>query len=169
MRRYVDNARNLILAIWMTVLFASPVLAEEIKGMAPDFTLKNSEGENLKLSEYRGDVVMINFWASWCAPCRQEMPLLDELYQRYHKVGFTLMGVNVEEDTSKARKLLEELPVGFPILFDNSNKVSQLYKVSAMPSTVLIDRDGRLRHVHKGYLPGFEREYEAQIKALLRE
>jgi thiol-disulfide isomerase/thioredoxin len=112
---------------------------------------------------------MINFWASWCGPCRQEMPLLDELYTQYQPLGFTILGVNVEENSSKAKQLLKESPVNFPILFDNKSEVSKLYKVVAMPSTVLVDRDGNVRYLHQGYKPGYEESYQQQVRALIRE
>lgn len=136
---------------------------------APDFTLKSRGGENIKLSELRGEVVMINFWASWCGPCRQEMPALNELYQRYNPLGFTILGVNVEQDPRKAEALLREIPVDFPILFDTENQVTELYKVVAMPSTVLVDRNGQVRFVHKGYKPGYEEKYQEQVRSLIRE
>lgn len=112
---------------------------------------------------------MINFWASWCAPCRQEMPLLEDLYKRYKDGGFTLLGVNVEEDSSAAQNLLRQVKVSFPILFDSSNSVSQLYKVEAMPSTIIVDRDGNVRFLHKGFAPGYEDEYQKQVRELIRE
>ncbi len=151
------------------MLLGSIAQAETLEDMAPDFTLKSRSGENVKLSELRGDVVMINFWASWCAPCRQEMPLLEEMYKKYAELGFVLLGVNVEEDSSKARELLREVPVSFPILYDTENVVTKLYKVVAMPSTVMVDRDGKMRYLHRGYLPGYELEYIKQIKELIRE
>ncbi len=136
---------------------------------APNFTLKSDSGDNIRLSEQRGDVVMLNFWASWCGPCRQEMPHLDELHGKYSALGFTVFGVNVDEDRSMAEKVLADIPVDFPVLFDANNKVSEQYQVDAMPMTVLVDRDGNIRHTHRGYRPGFEDEYELQIRALVRE
>jgi DsbE subfamily thiol:disulfide oxidoreductase len=136
---------------------------------APDFVLKSSTGENLRLSEQRGDVVMVNFWATWCGPCRQEMPLLDELYQRYERVGFKLLGVNIDDDSRKAMNMISELGVNFPVLFDSRKEVSRLYNVDAMPVTVIIDRDGTVRHVHQGYKPGYEDKYLDEIRSLLRE
>jgi peroxiredoxin len=136
---------------------------------APDFTLKSRTGDNLKLSEMRGKVILINFWASWCGPCRQEMPVLDKLYRHYRPLDFTVLGVNVEQNSDKAKSLLKEVPISFPILFDNENKVSKLYDVKGMPSTVLVDRDGNIRYVHIGYKPGTEAEYQTQIRALIRE
>jgi peroxiredoxin len=136
---------------------------------APDFALKSSTGENLRLSEYRGDVVMINFWATWCGPCRQEMPLLDELYNRYERVGFNLLGVNIDDDSRRAMQMAEELGIDFPVLFDAAKEVSRLYEVEAMPVTVIVDREGTVRYVHHGYKPGYEDKYLDQIRSLLRE
>ena len=150
-----------------TLAMVSGATAE--RTAAPDFTLKSATGENIKLSELRGQVVMINFWASWCGPCRQEMPLLDELHSRYSPMGFTLLCVNVEKDSSKAKALLKDLPVNFPILFDQQNQVSKDYDVVAMPSTVIVDRDGNIRYIHKGYKPGDENAYQDMIRTVLVE
>ncbi|MGS2723066.1 TlpA disulfide reductase family protein [Porticoccus sp. GXU_MW_L64] len=136
---------------------------------APDFTLKSNSGDNLRLAEQRGSVVMLNFWASWCGPCKQEMPLLDDLYKRYSRAGFTILGVNVERDPEDAKRVLRDIPVSFPVLFDTESSVSKAYDVSAMPTTVMIDRDGNIRHLHKGFKPGYENEYRKQIKQLIRE
>jgi peroxiredoxin len=136
---------------------------------APDFALRSSAGPNLRLSEHRGEVVMINFWATWCGPCRQEMPKLDEIFARYQRAGFTLLGVNIDEDMVRAQRLADELGVSFPLLFDNEQNVSRLYDVQAMPMTVLVDRSGRVRSVHYGYRPGMEQRYLDEVRALLRE
>jgi len=136
---------------------------------APDFSLQTRAGNEIALSDYAGQVVMINFWASWCGPCRQEMPLLEDLYQRYEPMGFTLLGVNVDEDSSDALAYLEEVSVSFPVPLDTENYVSKAYDVIAMPSTVLVGRDGKLRYIHHGYQPGYENDYQNQIRELLRE
>jgi thiol-disulfide isomerase/thioredoxin len=169
MQVFKEAVKRMGFILTMTLLFSSVAKAEVLEGVAPDFTLKSRSGENVKLSEHRGEVVMINFWASWCAPCRQEMPLLEEMYKKYSDLGFVLLGVNVEEDSSKATELLRDIPVSFPILYDNKNDVTKLYKVVAMPSTVMVDRDGNMRYLHRGYLPGYEAEYIKQIKELVRE
>ena len=144
-------------------------VASTTGGIAPDFTLKSDAGSNLRLWEHRGQVVMVNFWASWCGPCRQEMPLLDQLQKRYSPAGFTVLGVNVEQDPSQARRLLKQLNISFPILFDTDSVVSKLYDVNAMPVTVLVDRDGKMRYLHKGFKPSYEASYRQQIKELIRE
>jgi thiol-disulfide isomerase/thioredoxin len=112
---------------------------------------------------------MINFWASWCGPCRQEMPLLESIYKKYNKLGFTMLGVNVEPDSNAAVDWLKQTPVSFPILFDKDSKVSKLYEVTGMPSTVIIDRAGKVRMLHHGYKPGDENEYMDSIRTLVRE
>ena len=162
--------RKLLASLALSVLAASSLAASGLAGQpAPDFALKSSTGENLRLSEFRGDVVMINFWATWCGPCRQEMPLLDELYLRYKRVGFNLLGVNIDDDSSRAMKMISELGVSFPVLFDARKEVSKLYDVDAMPVTVLVDREGNVRYVHEGYKPGYENTYLDQVRSLLRE
>jgi len=162
--------KNWIIAALFCIFAATSLASSGLEGQdAPDFALKSSTGENLRLSEYRGDVVMINFWATWCGPCRQEMPLLDELYSRYQRVGFDLLGVNIDDDSDRAMQMVRELGVSFPVLFDSRKEVSKLYEVEAMPVTVLVDREGRVRHVHHGYKPGYEEKYLDQIRSLLRE
>ena len=158
------------LAILFSIVLTSAIAsAGPASGVAPDFTLQTLGGGQTSLAEHRGNVVMINFWATWCAPCRQEMPHLEALHQRYSSLGFTLLGVNVEEDSSGAEDWLAETPVSFPILFDPQSSVSELYDVIAMPSTVMVDREGNLRYLHHGYKPGYENEYQNQIRALIRE
>lgn len=143
--------------------------AESGQELAPDFTLKSASGSNVRLEDLRGQVVMLNFWASWCGPCRQEMPHLESIFKQYEKFGFTLLAVNVDEDSASADAFLNDVPVSFPVLYDNESVVSKLYSVDAMPTTVLIDRDGKRRFLHRGYKPGYEDGYRSQIKSLIRE
>ena len=143
--------------------------AVAVSGAAPDFTLRRADGPNLRLQEQRGRVVMVNFWATWCGPCRQEMPHLNRLHAKYRDAGFMMLGVNIDEDAAKAIGLSKRLGLDFPILLDTDKKVSQLYNLTTMPSTLLIDRDGRVRHVHLGYKDGYEVTYEKQIRELLKE
>jgi peroxiredoxin len=136
---------------------------------APAFTLASRDGKPVSLAELKGQVVMINFWASWCGPCRQEFPALDQIYAKYKPMGFTLVAINVESEKADAERFLEKTPASFPILFDPDNKVSGSYGVSAMPTTVLVDRAGRVRWQHRAYKPGDEAKYIEQIRAALRE
>jgi peroxiredoxin len=136
---------------------------------APDFTLRSSEGGNTRLAELRGRVVMVNFWATWCGPCKIEMPHLSRIYEKYRSAGFVLLGINIDEDPRQALALAARLNVRFPVLFDTDKSVSRRYALDSMPGTVLIDRDGRVRHVHRGYRDGMEQTYERQVRELVKE
>ena len=137
--------------------------------LAPDFTLHSVDGTNLRLQEQRGRVVLVNFWASWCGPCRQEMPHLNKLYDKYRASGFVLLGVNIDDNARAATDLAAKLGLKFPVLLDTAKTVSRLYEMGAMPSTVVIDREGRVRYLHRGYRDGVELTYDEQIRGLLKE
>ncbi len=156
----------LVVALTVWTGFAE---AAAVRGPAPNFTLKSLSGKNLKLSEMVGNVVLINFWATWCGPCRQEMPLLNALHNKYQLLGFTVLGVNVEENPENARDFLKSFPVDFPVLLDSQNSVARQYDVVAMPTTVVVDRDGNMRFLHKGYKSGDEIKYRKMVKKLVRE
>jgi peroxiredoxin len=154
----------------LSALVATFAMAATVSGPAPAFKLQSRDGKMMSLGDLKGQVVMVNFWATWCGPCRQEMPHLEALYERYNSLGFTLVGINVEDNPEGAKKWLEENgPVTFPILLDPKNEVSKLYKVQTMPTTVLVARDGTMRFIHHGYKPGYEGEYQTQVRALLKE
>jgi peroxiredoxin len=137
-------------------------------GAAPDFTLRTTSGGNLRLQEQRGRVVMVNFWATWCGPCKIEMPHLVRLYEKYRASGFQLLGVNIDDDPRNAVAGAAKLGITFPVLLDGDKRVARLYDLSTMPTTLLIDRDGTLRHVHKGYRDGYELTYDQQVRELLK-
>lgn len=151
-------------------LFAGSAMAlTNATELAKDFTLKSKDNGNMRLSEQRGNIVMVNFWASWCGPCREELPEMEALYQEYADLGFEILAVNVDDHPDKANVLLDDIEVSFPVLFDTAGEVSELYDVNAMPTTVIIDRDGNQRILHEGYRKGDEVKYKKAIKMLLRE
>jgi peroxiredoxin len=136
---------------------------------APDFTLRQIDGPNLRLGEQRGRVVMVNFWATWCGPCRIELPQLAKLHDKYRASGFLLLGVNIDDDPAAAKALAAKLGLPFPVLLDTAKQVVGAWDLNAMPATVLIDKDGRVRHLHRGYREGVEQTYEQQVRELLKE
>jgi peroxiredoxin len=157
---------------WLVTLAAACFPAQATPALqtpAPDFTLRQAEGGNLRLNEQRGQVVMLNFWASWCGPCRQEMPHLNRLHAQYRSAGFLLLGVNIDDNPRLAASAAAKLGVQFPVLLDADKTASRLYDLNSMPASVLIDRDGRVRYLHRGYREGAEAQYEQQIRALLKE
>ena len=161
--------RRWCLPLLLAAAFGSATAAVQLATSAPDFTLRSVAGTNLRLQEQRGQVVLVNFWATWCGPCRQEMPHLNRIYDKYRSSGFVLLGVNIDDDPRAAADLAAKLGLRFPVLLDTDKKVSRAYDMSAMPATLLIDRDGRVRHIHRGYRDGVERTYEEQVRSLLKE
>ncbi|HLQ11911.1 MAG TPA: TlpA disulfide reductase family protein [Steroidobacteraceae bacterium] len=160
--------------LFLLSVAVAPVLATSVDQIhtgapAPQFQLNSNNGKPLSLADLKGRIVLVNFWASWCGPCRKEMPLLEQLNRQYRTKGVTLVGVNVEPDSAAATDWLKATPVSFPILFDVDSKVSKLYQVEGMPNTVILDRKGNVRYIHRGYSAGAENEYLDQIRALIRE
>lgn len=135
---------------------------------APDFTLPGANGKNIKLSEFRGKAVLINFWATWCGPCRQEMPLLNKIHKDFSGKGFSMLGINIDNKPKNAIKMMKKLGVNFPVVFDKDKTVSESMGVEAMPFTLLVDQSGVVRYVHKGYVPGDEKKYRAEILKVLK-
>ncbi len=163
----IDRRHLIALALLAAASAANAKAATNAQ--APDFTLRQLSGPNLRLAEQRGRVVMVNFWATWCGPCRVELPHLSRLHDKYRGSGFVLLGVNIDEDPTLARALVGKMGLTFPVLLDSEKKVVGAYDLNAMPATVLIDRDGRVRYLHRGYKEGVEAVYEQQVRALLKE
>lgn len=135
--------------------------------MAPDFTLQALDGSELKLSDYQGDVVLINFWASWCPPCNAEMPALNTYYEAHKDEGFTIIGVNVKESTATVSKFVEEKGLSFPIALDENSQIAAGYGATGLPTSFFVGRDGEML----GYWPGIltEEMLEESVTPLLQE
>ncbi len=162
-------ASAFVLSVTSTA-FAAPV-KEGVT--APGFTLpalKNVDsGSKLSLENYLGEVVYIDFWASWCGPCRQSLPVLNELRAKYHEKGFEVLAVNIDEDVSDAEGFLKQYPVTYPILSDPESSLPGVYQPPGMPTAYLVDKKGVVRYVHEGFNKGDEKEIEEHIQALLAE
>jgi peroxiredoxin len=153
-------------------LSANPALSAKptlVGKPAPDFVLKSMDGRNLRLSEYRGQVVLVNFWARWADDSRQELPALDRINTTYNRAGLVVLGVSVDEDVRRAREFAEGMKLGFPILFDTTSGTGRDYSIDKMPMTILVDRSGVVRYVNAGFKRGDDRDYLDQIRELLRE
>ena len=162
---------RLVLLFLSALAVALPVAAaSRLKGQAaPDFVLKSLSGENVRLSEFRGQVVLINFWASWAGPSRMEMPRLEKISATYRSNGFVLLGVNMDDTESSASNFATAYGITYPLLLDLRKEVVRRYAVETVPVTVLIDRSGTVRYVHKDYRIGAEQTYVAEIRTLLKE
>lgn len=144
--------------------------AEELlEQPAPDFALKSMSGNNLRLSEYRGEIVLVNFWATWCGACRDQLEALDKLHAQYRDAGLNVLGVSVDRASKRSTKLLAELRPEFPVLLDANKSVSRLYDLNDMPFAVLIDQAGTVRAVFEGFDDEDAQLYQAQVAALIAE
>jgi peroxiredoxin len=136
---------------------------------APDFALRSMDGKNRRLSEFRGQVVLVNFWARWAGDSRQEMPALDRINTTYNRAGLVVLGVSVDEDWRRAREFAGAMKVGYPILFDTTPDIGRNYLLRKMPMTILVDRSGVVRYSSAGFKSGDELAYLDEIRELLRE
>ncbi len=153
---------SLAVLVVYSIISSSTAFAQK----APGFTLPG-EKEPVKLSQYRGKVVYLDFWASWCDPCKRSFPWMNELQEQYGKEGFEIIAVNLDESRKDAEAFLKEIPAKFDIAFDNTGKSADAYNLKAMPSSFLIDRNGNLVHRSLGYRTEEKKIVEKKIQQLV--
>ena len=129
----------------------------------------NVRASDFDLNQYRGKVVYLDFWASWCGPCRESFPWMSDLVREYSSKQLIVIGVNVDQDRMRAERFLNETPANFAILYDPRGDLATTYKVAGMPSAVLIDREGHIRFSHTGFSAKNKELYEEQLRTLLNE
>jgi len=162
-------SKNLILSLPLMVLSYS-AFAVELNSSAPSFSLPTiSAAKQVNLADYRGKVVYLDFWASWCAPCRVSFPILNSFYKNYHNKGFEVVAINLDETPDAAQRFLKENPINFTILRDTSGEIPKRYDVEAMPTSFLIDNKGVVRHIHTGFSAADKTDLQQKIQALLAE
>lgn len=125
-------------------------VAAEEGALAPDFLLERLDGGDLRLSDYRGQAVILNFWATWCAPCRKEMPQFVSAYDRYRDDGLEIIAVNMQEGKAIAGPFVEDFGIEFPVVLDRSGQMHDRYRLLGLPTTYFIDREGVIRSVYRG-------------------
>lgn len=159
-------ARKLCLPVLVLATLFTPVAMA--KQPAPDILLTMTEGQH-KLSDYQGQVVYLDFWASWCKPCQRSFPWMNAMQNKYAERGFTIIAINVDAERDLADQFLAKLPADFPVAFDPEGTAPALYKVPGMPTSYLIDHKGQLRLAHQGFHIQKQDQYEQEIVALLEE
>jgi peroxiredoxin len=166
-RRSAGLGSIVLLALLAPLALApGPVPAAAVGEMAPDFALPAASGGNVRLSEHRGEVVLLTFWSSECPVCVSQLAALGELQATYRSAGLVTFGVSVEDDLKRARRFANEHAGRFPLLIDRRKGVSRAYRIQELPTTVLIDRRGRVRYLHSDY-NGTDKVYVAQVRELL--
>lgn len=143
--------------------------AAEVGQPAPPFELAAADGTMMGLQQWRGQVVYLDFWASWCGPCRQSFPWMGELHRRYGPQGLAVVAVNLDTRAADAQAFLKAVPAPFQILYDASGKTPRSYAIKAMPTSLLIGRDGRVQLIHAGFRPSDTAALEAAITQALKE
>jgi thiol-disulfide isomerase/thioredoxin len=163
------NAHKLMAVVAGAVLAGSiaivaPAFAADA---APAFTLQDTQGKTVSLASLRGKVVFIDFWASWCPPCRRSIPMVEEVYQKYKGTDAVFLGINVENDLKTAANYAKKANIGYQVLV-GSDDVSRAYRVSGIPAFYIIGKDGALLQKYEGYYPGMEKEWQKVIDQALK-
>lgn len=158
--RHTTLSAMTLVALWAT----SPAQAVEVGQPAPSFELPGQQGA-IQLAAYKGKTVYLDFWASWCGPCKQSFPWMNDMQKRYGAKGLQVVGVNLDQRTEDARSFLASNPAQFDIAFDNSGATPKQFGVKGMPTSMLIGPDGKVLMVHQG----FRAENREALEALIRQ
>jgi thiol-disulfide isomerase/thioredoxin len=159
------------LVVWIFCVYIIRVFSQTTGSAAPIFSGKTLDGKPVRLSDYRGRVILLDFWASWCKPCKEEFPFLIETDKHFNSRGLTILTVNIDKNIKNVRQFISglETPPAFPVILDDKAGIPPLYKLEGMPTTILIDRNGLIRYIHVGFKSDKKAEYLEQIKTLLEE
>jgi cytochrome c biogenesis protein CcmG/thiol:disulfide interchange protein DsbE len=169
-RAHGRSLRALVAAIVGVLLLAAytpSALAIGAGTLAPEIGLKDLSGRGVSIASLKGKVVLVDFWASWCAPCREELPVLEALYKKYRARGFEVVGVNLDQSADNVQRFLNATPLSFRVVHDRGRAVADRYAPAKMPSSFLIDRKGVVRHVHAGFRASDRGALDQQIATLL--
>lgn len=156
-----------IIAALAALAVVSPVSANDVGLPAPAFSLPSAKGEPVALDKLRGKVVYVDFWASWCGPCRRSFPWMNEMQQKYGSKGFVVVGVNVDKKRTDADRFLAQNPANFTIAFDEAGTTPSAYAVKGMPSSYLIDGTGKIVYVERGFTDENKAQIEQRIASLV--
>lgn len=159
-----------VLLLTIALILAPMTQAVSVGDKAPQFTLPKLEGsKKLSLKSYRGKVVYLDFWASWCGPCRQSLPMMNDIRNKLKKKGFEVLAVNLDEEPEAGRAFLKQFPVQYPVVSDVEGKTPEQYGLQGMPTSYLIDRKGKVQLVHVGFKKSDIGELEKKITQLLKK
>ena len=160
-----NRLTRFVISTLMTCCLFSPSAAFSESQDAPTFSLPG-QNKTIDLSKYRGKVVYLDFWASWCDPCKRSFPWMNKLQEQYGRNGFEIIAVNLDSSRQDAEDFLAKVPATFDVAFDSKGKTAEIYKLKAMPSSYLIDRQGKLVHKSLGYRKEEKEIIESKIRHL---
>ena len=162
----VSRALGIIVAA-SALLVTLTAAALSVGSRAPEIGINDLHGRPIRMSALRGKVVVVDFWASWCEPCREEFPVLERLYRAHRARGLVVVGVSVDNAAPNIQRFLRRTPASFPIVHDARHSVADRYRPPRMPSSYIIDRRGIVRFVHAGFRAGDAARMEREIRSLL--
>jgi thiol-disulfide isomerase/thioredoxin len=162
MTQMKKRAQCFLVLLFAGLAWCNAAIAEP----APSFPVPTAQG-NVPLSELSGSVVYVDFWASWCTPCRKSFPWMNKMQEKYGKLGLIVVGVNVDSERKLADAFLAETPASFPIAYDQEGKLASEYGLVGMPTSFLVDQNGQIAQRHVGFRAEDADEIEAEIKKLL--
>lgn len=167
MRRTIKFIFSFLIAIFITTGLSQ----DKIGTSAPDFDGKTSNGKEIKLSDYLGKVVLVDFWASWCVPCQEEMPELVKFFRIHKDSQFVLIGVNIDNEVENMNHFIKQLSLKpeFEIITDTDQHIPSLFDIEAMPTTIFIDKKGKIRYWHDGFKKSYVDDFKKELKQLLKE
>ena len=162
---------NLLLVLLFAAFVSNGICQEKVGSTAPNFEGKTLKSKELKLSDYSGKVVLLDFWASWCPPCREEMPQLIKFYRAHKDSNFQLIAINIDDKKDNVTHFLDKLfpEPSFPIVLDNNQKIPPLFNIQAMPTTIFIDKKGKIRFWHNGFKDSYVNDFNSELTQLLKE
>jgi thiol-disulfide isomerase/thioredoxin len=167
----MQTALKFFLSFLLLLFIGTGVCQEKLGLQAPNFEGKTIKDKEIKLSDYAGKVVLIDFWASWCPPCREEMPRLIDFYRSHKNPNFELIAVNIDNKKENMEHFLDDLfpEPAFPIVIDNNQKIPSLFNIEAMPTTIFIDKKGKIRFWHNGFKKSYVNDFNSELTQLLKE
>jgi len=157
---------KLLKIVLLNVLLISQFVTAEVTGVAPDFSLQGINSV-VNLADYKGKVVYVDFWASWCSPCRDSFPWMGAMQKKYESQGVVFVGINVDRKQKDAEAFLKNTPAEFTVAFDPKGKTPKSYDVMGMPTAFVIGRDGKILHSHIGFNESDKGDYEKHIQQAL--
>lgn len=167
---FQKSLRRFLLVGFLSVIALSNQASAINPGeIAPEFSLLSADNKLLSLTDYSGKVVYLDFWATWCAPCRETLPWMNLLQSKFNKDSFRVLAVNLDQNSEKAKQLIKELGLTITVMYDPEGKVAKLFKLPAMPTSFLINQKGELVRSYLGFRNGDSESIEAAIRELLQK